>query len=267
MRTLIACTDYTPSGNNACKYAASLAQKLKCKLVLFNIFTVPVVHSNSGLFFITAREQKRHSETKAEKLKALLEKEYKGIKIETFLSSGSFTDEIDTFISKHQIAAVVIGLSTKTKINRFIYGSHSTDIAGRITAPVIVVPDNYKKHKLSNVLLDVDNKEKLHQSSLSDFGGFVKTSKAKLKVLHVRTEDENFSSDVNSVRINDKEQKIEVVKAKDLEEGTKKFCKKNNIDLIALISKKHSIFYDFYSERNTKKLAFASKIPVMAIHE
>jgi hypothetical protein len=50
MRTIIAGTDFSASSANACKYAALLAQRLKCKLVLFNLFEAPVVHSNIGLY-------------------------------------------------------------------------------------------------------------------------------------------------------------------------------------------------------------------------
>ncbi|HEY1041094.1 MAG TPA: hypothetical protein VGF30_16900, partial [Bacteroidia bacterium] len=60
---------------------------------------------------------------------------------------------------------------------------------------------------------------------------------------------------------------IETIRSKDLQTGIKNYCKRQDIDLITIISKKHSIFYNFFSESNTKQIAFAAKVPVMAIHE
>ena len=67
MKTIIATTDFTPSSLNACLYAGMLAQKLNCKLTVFNLFDIPVVHSNSGLYFISFASQKKHSELKMKK--------------------------------------------------------------------------------------------------------------------------------------------------------------------------------------------------------
>ncbi|HWY11386.1 MAG TPA: universal stress protein, partial [Bacteroidia bacterium] len=155
----------------------------------------------------------------------------------------------------------------KTKVEKFIYGSHSTDIAGRIKAPVIIVPEKYKKHKLGSVLLSVDNNEKLYHSSLTAFEKFVADSNSDLKVLSVKTEDELFVPKQQELKINHSPVKINTVKAKSIEKGIISFCRKNKADLIAVISKHHSALYDLFAETHTKKIAFASKVPVMAIHE
>jgi nucleotide-binding universal stress UspA family protein len=267
MKTIVAGTDYTPSSLNACRYAVMLAQKLNCKLTLFNLYDIPVVHSNSGLFFISFASQKKHSEEKMNKFIKKVSADYPRVHIESFLRSGSFKQEIEDFIAKHKVEAVVMGLTAKTKLDKFIYGSHSTDIAGRVNAQVIIVPEKYKKHAFKSVLLSVDNNEKLYHASLAGFEKFVSDSKLSLKVLHVRTEDELFVPKQKELKINGKAVKINTIDAKNIETGIVQFCKKNKIDLISVLSKHHSILYDLFSESHTKRIAFASSVPVMAIHE
>ncbi|MBP7810008.1 MAG: universal stress protein [Bacteroidia bacterium] len=267
MRTIIAGTDFTPSSLNACLYAAMLAKKLDCKLTIFNLFDVPVVHSNSGLFFISFASQKKHSEEKMKKFAQKISAVHKGVIIEPFLTSGSFKLEVEGFIAKHRVEAVVMGLATRTKISRYIYGSHSTDIAGRIKAPVIIVPERYKKHNIKTVLLSVDNNEKLYHSTLTELERFAADSKTKIKVLSVRTEDELFVPKQQELKFNGVTVKLNTIKSKEIETGIVSFCRKNKADLIAIISKKHSALYNFFAETHTKKIAFASKVPVMAIHE
>ncbi len=267
MKTIIAGTDFTSSSVNACKYAALLAQKLNCKLTVFNMFDAPIIHSNTGLYGISYVSVRKDSQVKTQKLVSLLNKLFPKLKIELFVTNGALKEELENFSSAHHVEAAVMGLETKTKFSKFLYGSHGVDIAGKIDTPVIIVPENYKEHKLSAVLLAVDNSEKLRKSSLKHFEKFLLKTKSNLHVLHVRTEDEVFDPVVTNLKINGKKLYIEMIKAADTQDGVKKYCRQGDIDLVAVVSKKHSVFYDLFIESNTKKIAFASKVPVLAIHE
>jgi len=267
MKTIIAGSDFTPSSVNACKYAALLADKLKCKLTIFNLFQAPVIHSNMGLYGISYTSERKAHENKTDKLINEIQKSFPKLKISEIVTSGSFNYELENFAKEHLIEAMVMGLAAKDRISKFIYGSHGVNIAGKIECPVIIVPEKYTKHKISSVLLAVDNNEKLAKSSLSGFEKFLKLAKAKLDIVHIRTEDELFHPLTFKMTINSKKAPIEIIKAKDIETGIKKCCSGGKYDLVSIISKKHSAFYNFFSETNTKKVAFVSKVPVMSIHE
>lgn len=267
MKTIIAGTDFSPSSVNACKYAALLAQKLNCKLTIFNLLEAPIIHSNVGLYGISYTSVRQTSNAKISKLIGQLNKLFPRVQVNAFVTLGSFEAELENFTDSHMVEAAVMGLEAKNKISKFIYGSHGIRVAGKINAPVIIVPERYKKHKLNKVLLAVDNNEKLRKSSLTVFEKFIMDSKAKLELLHVRTQDEVFDPVAASIIINGKETQIKVIKAEDIQDGLKKHCRKASVDLVTIISKKHSAFYDFFVESNTKKVAFVAKVPVMAIHE
>jgi len=267
MKTIIVGTDFTPSSLNACKYAALLAQKLNCKLTIFNLFEAPLIHSNIGLYGIDYASAKSDSQQKIHKLQKTLSKLFPDVKLDMFVKNGSLENELEIFSAKHHVEAAVMGLESKNRISKFIWGSHGVDVAGRIKAPVIIVPQTYKKHKLSKVLLAVDNNEKLYKASLKVFEKFIKDAEVELQLLHVRTEDELFKPVSSELKINGKMITIEGLKATDIESGVKRFTKKSSIDLVSIISKKHSVLYDLFVESNTKKIAFAAKVPVMAIHE
>jgi nucleotide-binding universal stress UspA family protein len=189
------------------------------------------------------------------------------VQMESMITTGSFKMEVEDFIKKHRVEAVVMGLASKTKLEKFIYGSHSTDVAGRVNAPVIIVPEKYKKHHLKSMLLSVDNNEKLYHSSLTEVERFAADTQTKLNVLSVRTEDELFLPKQQEVKINGSAIKLNTIKAKDIEKGIVSYCRKNKADLITVLSKRHSALYNLFAESHTKKIAFASKVPVMAIHE
>lgn len=266
MKTIIVGSDFSAASLNASKYAALLAQKMKCKLTVFNLFDAPIVHSNTGLYGLSFSAQKSTSYHRTVKLVKQLQELYPKLKIESFVSFGDFKEELKKFVDSHQVAAAVMGLEAKSRISKFIYGSHGVDIAGKIDCPVIIVPSGYKKHKLSRVLLAVDNKEKLQASMLKELSWFIKQSASHLALLHVKTEQEILNAAIAGAKINGKTYAIEVIKARDIQNGVKRYSHSHDIDLVTIISKKHSVFYDFFLESTTKKMAFAAKVPVMSLH-
>lgn len=267
MKTIIAATDFSPSSVNACRYAAFLAQTIKCRLTIFNIFESPLIHSNVGMYGITYNSQRKESIVRSEKLTAKLEEEFPKIHVSFFVTAGDFKSELEDFAARHLVEAVIIGLKTKERFSKFIYGTRGIKLAGKINAPVIIVPDNYKSHQLGNVVVAVDNQEELRKTSMLAFGRFIKQTGAALRLIHIHTPDEFLEPAVEEIKINSTKFPIETIKCKNIDAGIKSFCDKNKSDLVVIISRKHSVFYNFFSESHTKRVAFSTRIPVMSIHE
>ena len=267
MRTIIAGTDFSKSSINACRYAAMLAQKLNCKLTLFNLFEAPIIHSNMGLYGYSYISLRRENEERTFKLVKVLQEEFPKLKINQFVTSGAFKNELQDFIKSHYIAAAVMGLESKHKFSKSIFGSSGTNLIGKINTPVIIVPESYKQHKLNKIALAVDSSEKLHKATLDDFGTIIKKMDVQLELIHVRTDAEFINPTITSLTINKKKLPILNIPAKDLQLGIKKYCVKNRPDMMATISKKHSVFYNFFIESDSKKIAFVTKAPVLVIHE
>lgn len=267
MKMIIASTDFSAASVNACEYAAHLALKLKCKLTLFNIFDAPIVHSNAGLYGYSYSSIKKVSQTKIDSFMALLNKKFPLLKISTFVSGYDFKSELQNFITQHQVMAVVMGLDTKNKISKYIFGSHGVNIAGKIDAPVIIVPQKFTKHTLQNAVLAVDNSEKLLKSSLKEIEKIIKTANLTVQLLYVRTPDELLNEKFTSLKLNGKNYIVNTIRAKDIQSGLKRFVKEHAIDITFIVSKNHSVLYNFFVESNTKKIAFATDVPVMAVHE
>lgn len=268
MKTIIAGTDFSPSSLNACRYAALLAQKFQCKLVIFNLFQAPILHSNSGLYGISYTSVKRASEKKSNDVAQSLSKDFPSLKIETFITTGGFKEELKMFSKRHQVQLVVMGLEAKTRISKFIWGSHGVSIAGKLNAPAVIVPEHYKNHQFRTMLIAVDNLQKLKSVSLKEIEPFLKSAQMQAKLLHVRTPEELVSTATGAVlKLNKQKHEVEIQKARSVENGVRFYCRDHKIDLVTIISRKHSVFYNLFNESVTKRVAFASKVPVMAIHE
>jgi nucleotide-binding universal stress UspA family protein len=123
------------------------------------------------------------------------------------------------------------------------------------------------EHKLKNFLLAVDNNEKLSRPIVTQLSRLVKSLGASIKALYVRTEDELFVPAVKDITINGEKIAVDVRSSKDIQTGIKNYAENKGSDLIVIISKRHSVFYNLFAESHTKKVAFVAKVPVMSIHE
>ena len=267
MRTIIVGLDFSKSSLNACKYAAKLAQKINCKLTIFNLYEAPVIHSNMGMYGYFFKSEKSKSESKTNNVIKNLQIEFPKIEINKFVTTGSFKQELDTFIENHQIELAVMGLESKHKFSKSIFGSSGTNLIGKINTPVVIVPQSYIHHKLNNVVLAVDNSQKLTKTSLVSFIKIIKKLDTPLELIHVRTENEFIKPKITSLIINKTKHEIIPISANDLQAGVKKYILKKHPNLIATINRKHSGFYNLFIESDSKKIAFVSKVPVMVIHE
>ena len=70
-----------------------------------------------------------------------------------------------------------------------------------------------------------------------------------------------------AVKLNGTNAKIETLTTQNLKKGIREYSKEKNIDLVVLISRQHSLFYNLFAESNTKQIALDARVPVMAIHE
>ncbi len=268
MKTVLAGTDFSASSLNACKYAALLAQKLNAKLVIFNLYHTPVYHANVGLMGVSLPDLKEDSRDRLEKIIKGLRQNFPALKMSALTGPGAFTNEIETFVARHRVAAVVMGLEAKSRVTKFIWGSHGVSIGGKINAPVVIVPDTYKKHRLETMVLAVDNREKLQVGPIKEIETLTKAAQLTVNLLHVRTPDEVLvPTSPSRIKLGRQQRDLLFQEAPSIEDGIQKYSKKNSVDLVAIVSRKHSVFYNLFNESVTKKVAFASKVPVMALHE
>lgn len=264
--TILVGVDYSKSSENALMYAAFLASKTNGTLMLMHVFDIPVLHSNSGIYFISYEAIQEEHKTHLEKYKQLVLKNYPKMEVKTFVTSLSFKSEIKDLSNGKKIQYVVLGLETKSKISRFIYGTTGLDIAGKVDCPVIIVPQRYTEHKLRKTVLAVDNAEATRSKLFTKFVKFNELHKTKPAYVHIKTEDE-LDLGIKPAKKSKPEIKIDLLESKTFVLGIKRYVRENEIDLVTVVSQSHSFIYDLFSERSTKLIAFQSKIPVMSLHE
>lgn len=259
--------DYSKSSLNALEYAAGLAKHSGATLVLFHVYEFPVVHTNAGLYMVDYKAIKRDDLAKLEQVKTKLLLKHTGLQVEAINSNLSFRSYVEELAAKKKIHVVVLGLESKGKLSKFIWGTTGVDLAGKVDCPVVIVPESYTKHSYTKVLAAVDYKQDLKRVVIRKAEQFAREHKMSCDLVHIQTDDElDFGMEAAQHRKEAAKWNIQIFKSKGFAEGIKKYVSQNKSDLVVLFSRKHSLVYRLFNETNTKTIAFNSNVPVMAVH-
>jgi nucleotide-binding universal stress UspA family protein len=262
MKTILVGVDFTKSAENTINYAIEVAKKSEAKVLLFHVLTAPVVHTTSGLVFIDGESFANNDKKKMEELQKQLSQKNPKVKIEIELTYDSIRERVSKLYKKNKINLTVLGLETKSKISKFIYGTTSADLTGKIDCPIITVPEKYKHHEIKKILIAIDNKESISSGLSKRIHSTIDFIGAKAEFVHIKTEDELELGEKNRHPF-----PITNIKSSNFQTGISNYAKKSKADAIMLISHNYSTFHNLFIDSNSKKIILSSNIPVISIHK
>lgn len=262
MKTILVGVDFTKSSENTINYAIEIAKKSEAKILLFHTLTTPVMHTTSGLVFIDNENLYKGEENKINELKIKLSKKYPKIKFDIELTYDSIREKIKKLAIKNKISLAVLGLETKSRISKFIFGTTSADLTGKIDCPIITVPEKYKHHVIKKIIVAIDNKETISSHLSKRIHSTIKFLGAEVEYVHIKTEDELELGEKNRHPF-----PITNIKSSNFQDGISTYAKKSKTDAIMLISHNYSAFHNLFLDSNSKKIILSSNIPVISIHK
>jgi nucleotide-binding universal stress UspA family protein len=197
-----------------------------------------------------------------EELQKQLSQKNPKVKIEIELTYDSIRERVSKLYKKNKINLTVLGLETKSKISKFIYGTTSADLTGKIDCPIITVPEKYKHHEIKKILIAIDNKESISSGLSKRIHSTIDFIGAKAEFVHIKTEDELELGEKNRHPF-----PITNIKSSNFQTGISNYAKKSKADAIMLISHNYSTFHNLFIDSNSKKIILSSNIPVISIHK
>ena len=262
MKTILVGVDFTKSSEHTINYAVALAKQSESKLLLFHGLMAPVVHTTSGMVFVEGETELKDSEKRMKTLQQELQKNNPTIKVDYELTYDNIRERVKKLASKNKISLAVLGIESKSAFAKFIGGTTSADIAGKIDCPIITIPERFKFDGLKKVIVSIDNKETVSSGLSKRIHSLLKSLGAVPEFVHVVTEDELHLHEKNKHPF-----PITNIESKDFNTGISNYAKKTNADAILLISHNYSLFHSLFIESNSKRLILSSKTPVISIHK
>jgi nucleotide-binding universal stress UspA family protein len=266
MKTIIVPIDFSPTSYNACMYAAKMAQDIKAELVLLHVMELPIAVAEFPVtenVFDSIGIEKKLEEIKTK----LIEETSDTLKIETKNIFGSAEHEIKEICKIRNPFAVIMGTHSYSAIDRFFTGSTTVFSAKHLHNPVLIIPADVKYKPIKKIALASDLKD-VYEMPVQKIEMIVKQFNAELEILYVGKNQEDINKHtVESLLLDHRLLNLNphfyFVEDEDIMLGIISLAKKQAIDLLIIIPKKHGPFH----KSQAKDFIFYADVPVMAIHK
>jgi len=279
MKNILFPTDFSPNANNALNFAVEIARKVNGNLILFHAYSVQLIDPNmpAEIYLSAYQEEEKTAKENLEKLSGRIieaNKDASGKSLfatDAIVTQGLVVDEVLSMIDEYKIDIVVMGTHGASGITELILGSNTASIIEKSPAPVLAIPHNADYKDLKNIVYAYDD----IKSGLPSFRKlleFAEIYDSDITLLHI-IESSSNTAELNKQEFEKIKQsvsyskiRLELVKEENILEGINDYVNSNNVDMLVMAVKKKSLLDKIFSRSLTKKMAYHTKIPLLALH-
>jgi nucleotide-binding universal stress UspA family protein len=268
-------TDFSDTAKNAARYAVEMAAGMPGSgVVLYNVFDSIAAGDDGSLLTETDEDRRTILNMALANLEIELH-EISSVKIEYIAEAGNaLVSSIERYVRYNGIDLVIMGITGSTKLEQIFIGSNALNMARESICPVIIVPPNARFKKIDNVLLASDFRDVKSTTPVSQIKKVLDAFKPNLHIVNVDSEHyveltEEFKKEKAWFErsFSDYNPEFYFIRMYDFLDAISSFTTDKRIDLIVTVPRKHSFLKGLYKTSHTKKLAYHSHVPIVAIHE
>lgn len=272
MKKILTAVDFSESSVNAAKYALQLAQGVTgASLTLYYTYEIITPGSDGTPLLVDSEARKTVALIALNNLKAELGPSG-NITVDVIAEAGSFTSSLEKYVEHLGIDLVVMGITGSTRLEQIIIGSNTLNLINKDICPVLIVPSGVSYKPIKTAALTTDLKNVETTTPVKSLASFLNTFHPELYVAHVALE----AGDIPDSEIAEKEKLETILKQyspkyfyiheEDFTVAIDKFVEEYQPDIIITVPREHSFLSRLFKESYTKKLAYNSHLPILAIH-
>jgi len=275
MKKFLVPTDFSETSKNAAKYAAQMAAGIPgAKVILINISDKFTAGSDGSPLTETKRDRRIILQQAlahvADEMRSLA-----NVEIEFAIEEGSsLVETLDRYVRHQGIHMIIMGITGASRLEQLFIGSNTLDMVDAGVCPVMIIPPDAQYHPIKNVLFASDFKDVETTVPAVPVKSVLDLFKASLHIVNVDSEhyvditDEYKAQRVKLESILGTYQpEFYFIRQYDFLDAVSQFTQDKNIDVIVTVPKEHSFLVGLFKISHTKKLAYHSHVPIIAIHE
>ncbi|PQV50436.1 nucleotide-binding universal stress UspA family protein [Jejuia pallidilutea] len=275
MKHILLLTDYSKNSINAMRYALQLFEHHICKFYLLHVqssstYTTDdlILAGNASVYSAIVKKAKH----KLSKLVTSLEKEVKhgNFSFETLIDYDALTDAITQVVVSKNINLIVMGSNGVTGAKEVIFGSNTINVIRKVDCPTLVIPEKYEYKKPNDVLLPLDVPDSTSGMAFTAIVEFTEKFCKTLHILRIQPDAKNSKEEKRDRAHLDTLKQTNYVYHKinnvPIPYVVACYSQTHNIDLIALIAKRESLFDRFFSGSPTTQITHKIKVPLLVSH-
>jgi nucleotide-binding universal stress UspA family protein len=261
MNTVIVPVDFSDTSLNAARYATKLLTgHYGVNMILHHVYEKP--------------SQSAESQSRLESLKNEL-LQLGVVKINILSEEGNdFITELEKLARHQQADLIIMGITGRSTIGQTFIGSNTLKMVQKKVCPILIIPPDAEYKDVKNVLLTSDFRNVTSSTPSVPIKKVLKTFRPNLHVINVDSEHyvaltEEYQIERSKLKdmFSEFNPEFYFLGLYDVDEAINQFAHDKNVDMIIVIHKEHSLLSRMFVKSHTKRLAYHSSVPVLALHE
>lgn len=272
MKKILFPTDFSDNANNALQYTLSLASEFGAEVMVLNTYELP--YSHSGMIVSITDVMKKDSENGLKRTEEWIAQQsaFKNVKYETKSIMGNTVDTITDEAVAMKADLVVMGTKGASGIQEALIGSNTSGVIHESECPVLAIPEEVSFKKPSKIAFAADLERIKNKEALQMLKTLSSKFDSEIQILNIIEDDDDPAQKAEEgTHLDDLFQGInhsfKFETSKDVADGIQKFTNENNIDILAVLSRKHNIIERVFHKSITNAMAFHTKVPLLALQE
>ncbi len=260
MNKILVPTDFSDTANKALEFAVKLAKCFDSEIHLLNSYDVP--HSGATLMISIDELLEKDSILNLTNSASKLKESHPSVKVITHSHAGPTYDVVLRFIKNNQIDLVVMGTTGAYGLKGKLFGSNTAGLIKNLKIPLMVIPHNAKLTDPNRMGISTDLKFGINDEVYDPARRIALAFGSKVSFFNITEHcaegelcqiETDFGTD------------IDFVYGTDLEQGINDYLDEENIDLLVLVSEKHSLMHSIFKPSVTKTMAKHLNIPMLIL--
>ena len=276
MKSILLPTDFSQNSINAIHYAHEMFKGERCEFYLLNVQKASSYVSDDLMTLqptTTIYENLIQNSKKAiEKIVTKVQKKYvKDNHIyHSLVDYDNFIEAIKHLVISKDICLIVMGTKGATGAEKVLFGSNTVKVIQRNDCPVLAVPNNCRFSGLKKIAFTSNYLTYYKKEELKPLMTLASKFESKIDVLHI-TKGEHLTESQENNRsfldecFNNLNHEFINLANTDLFKTVEHYLLYNEIDLLAMMSRKHSFLERLFTRHNVEKFAFQITIPLLVM--
>lgn len=272
MERIIIATDFSDAAGNAVEYGARLASLFNSEIILVHAFALPLAGYDSITPVTVIGEIQQAALTALDNIREKLIKTAgfdRGITC--VAEPGTGVGVISDVADRYSADLVVMGMVGDAGfLKKHLIGSNALDAARNMKLPVLIVPEQAAYKQINKMSLAFDMLPGENSKLFYSARYFAKALGAKLEIVHVQKEAGESWDTIQT------ENKLEKVMdtvdhttvqlySADVGKALEEYFRSHPSDMLIVQPMEHGFFKKHFAGTVTSQLAFATKVPLLAI--
>ena len=269
-KTMIAVTDFSASAANALDYACEFARDSGLQVVVANINNIPTSYAADGLSIAAINDEMDATRYMLDDELARIKDNYPGVTVEGRMATGNFLESLQALKNELGAELVIIGAAGEYSELR-LWDDDWLHALVNLSGPVLVIPPGVRYKAFRKVAFAYDYKKVCSAAQTGTIEKLLRLSGASFHIVHVVAEAETNLEPQKIAAfkegLNDLNPEFHTIENKFVIRGLAEFVKRDKIDLLLVVPRKHGLWYNLFNKSYTKQLALLKDLPVMVLHD